>query len=123
MSNSSSPPGWYQDPTGQSEGRYWHGTSWTQMSNRGGETVNLPIEPAMAQQPPVPGTQVQPPVPPAAGSSSGGSSGGLVIALVIGVLLALAVFVAVDDDTTNDTPTPTTNGTAPAVTEAPAEDG
>ena len=113
----SSPPGWYQDPTGQSEGRYWNGTSWTQMSNRGGTTVNLPIDPSMAQVEPVPGTQVAPPTPPTSNSSSSGS-GGLIIALVVGLLLALAVFVAIDDDGT-EAPTPS-DGTAPAQ-EAPAD--
>ena len=24
-------PGWYRDPTEQSEGRYWNGAAWTEM--------------------------------------------------------------------------------------------
>ena len=119
MTNGSSPPGWYQDPTGQSEGRYWNGTAWTQMSMRGGQTVDVPIDPSLAQIEPVPGTQVQPPAPPPTASTPRtGSSGGVIIAVVVGLLLALAVFVALDDDTSNETPTP--DGTVPAQ-EAPAD--
>jgi hypothetical protein len=118
MNDGSSPPGWYQDPTGQSDGRYWNGTSWTQMSMRGGQTLNLAIDPSIAEAPPVPGTQVAPPAPPPAESSSGGS-GGVIIAIVIGLLLLLAVFVAVDDDTSTDTPAP--GGSVPAE-EPPAEE-
>lgn len=118
MTNGTSPPGWYQDPTGQSQGRYWNGTTWTQMSNRGGTTVNLPIDPAIAELPPVPGTQVMAPVPPSRGSSSR-SSGGVIIAVVVGLLLVLAVFVALSDDPTDTQPPG--EGTAPAE-DAPAED-
>jgi hypothetical protein len=123
----SSPPGWYQDPTGQSEGRYWNGTSWTQMSNSQGTIVNLPIDPSIAQVEPVPGTQVQPPTPPTppAGGSSSSGSGGLIIALVVGLLLVLAVFVAIDGDGTGD-PTPgggtAPAGDAPAGTQPPADE-
>ena len=122
MTSDSSPPGWYTDPTGQSDGRYWNGTAWTQMSTRGGQMVNLPIDPSMAQLQPVPGTQVQAPTPPAPDTtSSSGGSGGVIIAVVVGILLLVAVFVAVDD--TNDSSTP--EGTvpaeqAPAGTQAPA---
>jgi hypothetical protein len=126
VTNASSPPGWYQDPTGQSDGRYWNGTAWTQVSMQGGRTVDLPIDPSMAQVQPVPGTEVQPPTPPqATTSSSGGSgrSGGAIIAIVVGLLLLLAVFVAVDDNAGN---TPTPEGTVPAETptdtQAPAPD-
>jgi hypothetical protein len=126
MTNGNSPPGWYQDPTGQSEGRYWNGTTWTQMSNRGGQTINIPIDPTTAQTPPVPGTQVRPPhPPPTSGAASSGSSGGVIIALVVGLLLMVTVVVALDDDSPDDTPS---DGSvpaeeAPADTEAPAEGG
>lgn len=121
MTDANSPPGWYQDPTGQSEGRYWNGTAWTQMSMRGDQTVNLPIDPSMALVQPVPGTQVQQPTPPQPARSSSGGSGGVIIAVVVGLLLLLAVFVAVDDNT-NDAPAPedTVPAEAPADTQAPA---
>jgi hypothetical protein len=126
MTNGNSPPGWYQDPTGQSDGRYWNGTMWTQISIRGGQTINIPIDPTIAQTPPVPGTQVRPPVhPQASGVPSSGSSGGVIIALVVGLLLMVAVVFALNDDSVDDTPN---DGTvpaeeAPADTEAPAEEG
>ena len=71
------PPGWYQDPTGQGQARYWNGTSWTQSTNVNGETVNIVIDPAQAEVPPVPGTQVSlPAAPTQTVASSGGSSSG-----------------------------------------------
>jgi hypothetical protein len=126
VTNASSPPGWYQDPTGQSAGRYWNGTAWTQMSIQDGQTVNLPIDSSIAQVEPVPGTQVQPPTPPQAAPSSSGGSGGVIIAIVVGIVLLLAVLVAVGDDPSNDSPAP--GGTAPAEqaptgSQAPASDG
>ena len=50
------PPGWYQDPTAQGDARYWNGSGWTESVNRGGSTVNVPIDPSQAQVPPVAGT-------------------------------------------------------------------
>jgi hypothetical protein len=66
MADSGTPAGWYQDPAGQGDGRYWNGTAWTDSVNRGGVSANVPIDPAQAQQAPFPGTQVQHPVPVAA---------------------------------------------------------
>jgi hypothetical protein len=37
---SSAPAGWYRDPTGHSEHRYWDGTAWTAYVARGGEQSN-----------------------------------------------------------------------------------
>jgi hypothetical protein len=96
------------------------------MSNRGGQTINIPIDPTMAQAPPVPGTQVRPPHPPQTrGAPSSGSSGGVIIALVVGLLLIVTVVVALNDesvdDTQNDGSVPAEE--APTDTEAPAEGG
>lgn len=134
MTNGSSPPGWYQDPTGQGDARYWNGTSWTESVDRGGQQSNVPIDPAMAQQEPVPGTQVQ--LPPAPTEydlepQSKGSSGGVIIALVIALLLIVVIaFVVNNGDSSDDSPTPdtgvpATDAPAPAdpPAEPPAEDG
>ena len=118
MTNGSTPPGWYRDPTGQGDARYWNGTSWTQTVDRGGQQVNVPIDSTTAQQEPLPGTQVQLPQAPATTQvvqTSSGSSGGVLIGLVIALLLIVVVVVAVDNnDTASDSPA--------ADTEAPAED-
>lgn len=123
MTNGSSPPGWYRDPTGQGEARYWNGTSWTEIVDRAGQQVNVPIDPTSAQQQPLPGTQVQlPPTPTAyeVGPESSGSSGGVIIGLVIALLLFVVVVLAVDNSvSSNDSQTPATE--APAE-DAPAED-
>ena len=129
MTNGSAPPGWYRDPTGQGDARYWNGTSWTEAVDRGGQRTNLPIDPAMAQQQPVPGTQVQ--LPPTTSDydrepQSAGSSGGVIIGLVIALLLIVAVAVAVSDgESSDDSPTPDTAPATdtPAPTDPPAEDG
>ena len=64
MTNGVAPAGWYQDPTGQGDGRYWNGASWTESVDRGGVTVNVAIDPSQAQVPPVAGTEVMIPAQP-----------------------------------------------------------
>ena len=41
MTNGNPPPGWYVDPTGQGDARYWNGTSRTQAVDRNGQQVNV----------------------------------------------------------------------------------
>ena len=121
MTTASEPPGWYRDPTGQGDARYWNGASWTEAVVREGRQSNVPIDPATAQQSPLPGTQVQ--LPPIAAdndrdSGSTGSSGGVIIALVIALLLIVVVVWEVSSgDSSVDSPPPDTE-VAPA-TEAP----
>ena len=55
MTNGTSPSGWYQDPTGQGDARYWSGTAWTESVDRGGAVVNVAIDPSQAQTPPAAG--------------------------------------------------------------------
>ena len=39
MSDSNTTPaGWYRDPFGQGDGRYWNGIQWTDAISRGGVT-------------------------------------------------------------------------------------
>ena len=120
------PPGWYQDPTAQGDARYWNGSSWTESVNRGGTTVNVPIDPSQAQVPPVAGTQVSvaPPPSPVQQGSSGGSSGGSMMAVILGllavVLVVVVIYALVSNDDSSDSPTPGTD--APPATAAPATD-
>jgi hypothetical protein len=124
MTNNSTPAGWYQDPTGQGDARYWNGTAWTQSVNRAGTTSNVAIDPTLAQQPPVAGTQVQAPAPAAAPQtvvqqSSSGSPLGTIIGVIAVVLLIIVVLAFIgNNDSSDDTPTPGSD-TPPA--EAPAE--
>ena len=115
------PPGWYQDPTGQGQARYWNGTSWTQSVNVNGATANIAIDPSQAEVPPVPGTQVSIPAAPtqtvaSSGGSSSGSSMGIFIGIAIAVLVGVVIFFVVGGGSDDETPTP---GSTPA-TEAPA---
>ena len=124
--NAAFPPGWYQDPTGQGDARYWNGSSWTESVNRGGSTINVPIDPAQAQLAPVPGTQVSIAPPPSpvqtgGGGSSGGSFMGIILGLLAVVLIGVVIYVLVNNDD-SDSPTPGTDA-PPAATVAPAEGG
>lgn len=124
MTNGSTPAGWYQDPTGQGESRYWNGSSWTQSVNRGGVTMNVPIDPTQAEQPPVPGTQMAAPAPPAQPTtvvqqSSSHSALGTIVGVVV-ALFAVVVLLAIIGNATADDDSPTP-GTDPAPAEQPAE--
>ena len=124
MTNGSTPAGWYQDPTGQGESRYWNGSSWTQSVNRGGATVNVPIDPAQAEQPPVPGTQMAAPVAPAQPTtvvqqSSSHSALGTIVGVVVALFAVVVLLAVIGNATSDDSPTP---GTDPAPAEQPAEE-
>ncbi len=43
---STTPGGWYADPTGRSEHRYWDGSAWTEHVSRGGVATTAPVVPA-----------------------------------------------------------------------------
>lgn len=133
MTNQASAAGWYPDPTGQGDARYWNGAAWTQSVNRGGITANVPIDPAQAQAPPAPGTQVAPPTPmpsatpqtvnvsPSKRSPLGMIFGALAVLLIVVLIVALIS----SSDSSDDTPTPGTDAPveqpAPADEPAPAE--
>jgi hypothetical protein len=126
MTNTTFPSGWYQDPTGQGNARYWNGTSWTESVDRGGVTVNVAIDPGQAQVPPQPGTEVSLP-PRSTGtqtvnvSSPDHSVMGIVFAIFFGLFLIVLVFAIVSsNDSSNDGP-PVTD-VAPA-SAPPASDG
>lgn len=121
------PSGWYRDPTGQGDARYWNGVSWTESVNRGGVVLNVGIDPSQAQVPPAPGTQVSVPPPPSTvqQQSSGPSRSLLGVIFGVGVvflIVILAYAVISGDSDGDDTPTPDAPPAEPAP-EAPAEDG
>ena len=125
MNNSTFPAGWYQDPTGQGDGRYWNGASWTESVNRGGATVNVPIDPSQAQVPPVVGTQVSIPSPASGNQNVNVTSHrrsplGAIIGVIF-VVLAIVVILAIvsNNDSSDDTPTP--DSTSVPATDAPAD--
>lgn len=49
--------GWYRDPTGHGDARYWTGAEWSDAVSRGGTTTSIPIPPDLRSAPPVPGTE------------------------------------------------------------------
>jgi len=122
MTNGVAPAGWYQDPTGQGDARYWNGTSWTESVDRGGVTVNVAIDPSQAQVPPVAGTEVTIPAATAPTTQVVAPRRSPVGAILGGVLLIIAIVVIVvlvssNNDSSDDGPPAT--GVPPA-TEAPA---
>jgi len=126
MTNGSTPAGWYQDPTGQGEGRYWNGSSWTQSVNKGGQTVNVPIDPSQAETPPVAGTQQAAPAPAAQQTQpttvvqqSSHSALGTIIGVVVALFAVVVILAVIGNATSDDSPTQGTD--APA--EQPADGG
>lgn len=129
------PAGWYQDPTGVGDARYWDGSNWTESISTRGITMTGPIEPDRASVPPVPGTEftaaaptpapapayVPPPAAPAPAPQR--SSAGLIgIIVVIGIaLIAIIVVIASSGDDDGEDEPPATTEAPPPETEPPAE--
>ena len=119
--------GWYRDPSGQGDARYWNGQQWTDSVSVGGQTRSAPMDPAQATVPPAPGTEyTSPPPQPTAGqnvtvssSRGGGFSVGAVLAAIAVVVAVIALVVALtrDGNSGDGEPTPTD----PPATEAPPE--
>jgi len=130
MTNGTTPAGWYQDPTGQGDARYWNGVSWTQSVDQSGVRVNVPIDPTQAQVPPVPGTQMQLPAPAPAPTNQTvvQTSSKSPIAAIVGgiVVLVVLVFVVVlissGSDSSDESPTPGTDSPPATQPAAPATD-
>lgn len=124
--------GWYRDPSGQGDARYWDGQQWTDSVSVGGQTGSAPMDPARLTVPPAPGTEYTSPAPRPAGgqnvtvqSSGGGPSAGAVLAgiAVLVAVVALVIALTRDGDSTDDEPTTETPATEqPADTEAPSEE-
>jgi len=140
----STPPqmlaGWYSDPAGIGDARYWNGSMWTNSISSDGVTLNVPIDADKTQVPPVPGTEFtapparqsmppQTPAPPPTVSpplstaapehrkSSGGMATAIVV-LAIAIIAAVALAVTFGGNDSDDEPGPTDG---PAPTDAPAE--
>jgi hypothetical protein len=122
-------PGWWPDPTGQHEMRWWDGTRWTEDVMDGGHMTpgGLPAGP-----PSGPFGPTGPQRPPATGptGSTGGSSrlpfvlagvGALVVLVIIAV--AVAVVVAGGDDDDEQASSTTTEPQAEVFLEAAESEG
>ena len=121
MTNGVAPAGWYQDPTGQGNARYWNGVSWTESVDRGGVTVSVAIDPSQAQVPPIAGTEVAIPAPtpaPQAVPARRSPVGAILAVVFIVVAIALIVVLVNNNDDSSDDGPPVTN--VVPVTEAPA---
>jgi hypothetical protein len=132
------PSGWYRDPTGHGEARYWNGVAWTDSVSRGGVTFTAPVPPEQTRVPPLPGSEYHAPLgtstpaptpsaAPAPASKSSSSSTSILVAIA---LVAAAALIAVllinllgsdddDDDPGSNTIATTPVSEAPPVTEAP----
>lgn len=84
-----SPPGWYADPSGRHEGRYWDGNAWTASVIDRGVTATEPVEPSRTPTTPAPPAT---PVAPAVGYRLCAVSRGRVAAVKVAQLAAVAAF-------------------------------
>lgn len=125
MTDQNTPPppaGWYRDPTGQGDARYWNGVAWTPSVSRAGVTMDVPVAESQLHLPPVPGSEYRVATPPptyvptptqpavqvtqSSGRSSGGAIGALVVAaLAIVVLVIILVSVTGNDGDDDEEPT------------------
>ena len=126
--SAASSPGWYRDPTGQGDARYWNGASWTESVNRGGIVLNAGIDPSQALVPPVPGTQVSVPPPPSTVQSRDSGSSRSLLSVIFGVgavfLIVIVMYAIISNNSDgDDTPSPDSTPTEEPAPEAPAEDG
>jgi hypothetical protein len=115
--------GWYRDPTGQADGRYWDGQRWSDQVDRQGVTVSTPIDPANAETPPVSGSEYVVPsgtgtqtetVQPAKSSLVGPVFGA--IAVVVAIVALVVALSNNNDDDTEENPTTTTLTETPETT-------
>jgi hypothetical protein len=116
MTNGTFPSGWYRDPTGQGDARYWNGAAWTDSVSRGGITVSVPIGADQAQLPPAPGSEVQVVVPAATTTETTSSRSPLAVifGILAVVLLVVVIVLLVTDDDSDDPNPPITGVTTPA---------
>ena len=115
------PAGWYRDPSGFADGRFWDGERWTdQIINAAGLTSVGPITTGV-DTPPAPGSDYRPAVaassPPAVAAPKSSPLGSILggVAIIVAVI-ALVVALTNDNgdgDSGDEDPPPTT--------EAPAE--
>lgn len=124
MPESTTPAGWYIDPFGQADGRYWNGLRWTDAVSRGGVTLKLPPDPDQVAIPPIPGSELRAPAGPSAGpqgtpppASPKRSPALAVIGVLVAIAVAVLIVVVLTRDDSGDTPTPATD--TPASTGAP----
>ena len=92
------PSGWYTDPTGRYEYRYWNGSQWTtEVSSAGTSTADAStMDPSMANTPPAPGTAAPsappPPTQPAVQvTQKSGSAIGTIIGVALGVIAVIVL--------------------------------
>ena len=124
MTNGTFPSGWYRDPTGQGEARYWNGVAWTDSVNRGGVTVSVPIGADQAGLPPAPGTEVQVAAPVAAATETTPRRSPLAVIFgILAVVLLVVVIVLLVTDDDGDDPAPPVTGVTTPATAAPASSG
>ena len=119
-----SPAGWYRDPTGKYNARYWDGQQWTANVNSG--SANLTDEPPedMRFVTPAPGTQATAAAPPPsvqvtqqASRSSVGTAMAVLVAIIAIALLVFVLNQSGDGDGAGTTPA----SDPPATTQAPAD--
>jgi hypothetical protein len=93
------PAGWYADPQGQAQYRYWDGTAWTQQVHGPAGAAPQPAPPA----PPVPSAPPQSPGPAIGAPGyvaptpprSKGRLIGQIAAVIVGIIVIIVVAIAI----------------------------
>jgi hypothetical protein len=120
-------PGWYRDPTGAGDGRYWNGQTWTDQVTRAGITMASPVGAEVAAVPPAPGTEfiAQPPTsaapspaPPSRSQGGLGPVATIVVALAV-IIAIVALVIALTRDSNDDSEAPPTEQPTEQPTEEP----
>jgi uncharacterized protein DUF2510 len=98
--SAATPAGWYPDPHGQAELRYWDGNDWTEHTHNSQAQGAPPAQaPPPAQQPPPQAAppQTAPQYTPSAGYGGGAGRGGgrSTMPFIIGGIIAAVVVIAV----------------------------
>ena len=119
--------GWYLDPAGVADGRYWDGAAWTNAVARSGITLTVPVDPTVSAVPPLPGTSIRPPANTAMSPDPKGRSPALVgVGVMIAALLVVLLIAVINGNGSGDeTPPPATEAPAtnPSAQEPPATGG
>ena len=112
--------GWYRDPSGFTEARYWDGERWTdQVMNGAGVTSTAPMASGI-ETPPVPGSEYRAPTQPrteVAPVSQKSSPTGAILGGVAVIVAVIALIFAL----TNDNGDTSDDEESPPTTEAPDE--
>ena len=116
MNTNLPPTGWYLDPAGLADGRYWDGAIWTAAVTRTGVTATVPLDPTHAAMPPLPGTADSASVPTCRRPHplNDRSAVAVGIGVMVAALVVLLLIAIVSNNGSDDAPSDVTEPPATA---------